>query len=102
MALTDIRLRISTFPQQWDGAKLSLRVLVTPAGNPLLPLDPGLPPFAKANLTLAAHMIPGLNRLPQPADVAAKVSLNTSTPADLEAVYNAYAAKLSINPAAPP
>ena len=102
MAVIDTRLRILTFPQGWDGASLAVRILVSPAGNPLLPLDPGLPPFAQANLKMSARLIPSLDRLPQPADVATSIRINASTPSDLLTVYNAYAAKLSINPAAPP
>ena len=58
MSLADIRLRIFTFPQGWDGAEIPLRILVAPFGNPLQPLDPGLKPFAQAQLALSAHLIP--------------------------------------------
>ena len=66
MSLADIRLRIFTFPQGWDGAEIPLRILVAPFGNPLQPLDPGLKPFAQAQLALSAHLIPNLDRLAAP------------------------------------
>ena len=50
MAIADVRLRIFTFPQGWNGAEIPLRILVAPFGNPLQPLAPGLKPFAEAQL----------------------------------------------------
>ena len=102
MAITDTRLRMCTFPQGWDGAEIALHVLVAPAGNPLQPLDPGLLPFAQAKLKLEARLIPGLERLPRPSDVAHADLLQVDTPDDTEQVYTDLADEFDIDPAAPP
>jgi hypothetical protein len=66
--LTDLRLSVMAFPQRWDGANLTLRVLLLPGGDPLAPLGtkPGNPPFAGATLNLRANLISGLDALPAP------------------------------------
>src|SRR4051794_13410801 len=101
MSLADVRLRIFAFPQGWDGAEIPLRILVAPFGNPLLSLDPGLAPFAQARLALSAHLIPGVDRLPRPADVTERVLLQADTPADVKQVYTDVAARFDVDPAAP-
>jgi hypothetical protein len=101
MSIADTRLRIFTFPQGWDGAKIVLRVLVAPFGNPLQPLDPGVKPFAQAQLALAAHLIPNLDRLPSPADVTERVVLGVNTPPNIEQVYTELAAQFNVDPTAP-
>jgi hypothetical protein len=101
MSLADVRLRIFAFPQGWDGAEISLRILVAPFGNPLLPLDPGLNPFAQARLALSAHLIPNVDRLPRPVDVTERVLLEVDTPADIEQVYTEVAAQFEVDPTAP-
>lgn len=101
MLLADVRLRIFTFPQRWDGAEIPLRILVAPFGNPLLPLDPGLKPFAQARLALSAHLIPNLDRLPRPGDVTQRALLEVDTPTDIEKVYTEVAEQFDVDPTAP-
>jgi hypothetical protein len=101
MALSDTRLRILTCPQRWDGSAVSLRILVAPFGNPLQPLDPGLKAFAKAQLTLSAHLIPRDERLPRPADVTERIPAGASTPTDLESLYTRVAEEFEVDPTAP-
>jgi len=96
------RLQIFAFPQGWNGSELALRVLVAPFGNPLQPLDPGLKPFAQAQLALRAQLIPNLDRLPNPADVAATQLLaDAQTPPDIEQLYNEMATAFNVDPTAP-
>jgi len=99
--MSDIRLRIFPFPQGWDGTEIPLRLLVAPFGNPLQPLDPGLKPFAQAQLALSAHLIPNLDRLPRPADVTERILLEIKTPPDIEKVYTECAARFNVDPTAP-
>jgi hypothetical protein len=102
MALTDTRLRICAFPQGWDGAKIAIRVLVAPFGNPLQPLDLGLKAFAQAQLVLSAHLISNLDQLPRPADVTERVVLDVTTPLNIEQVYTELADQFNVDPMAPP
>jgi hypothetical protein len=103
MAVADTRLRVFAFPRSWSGGAISLRVLVAPFGNPLQALDPGLKPFAQANIVLSAQMIPGLEQLPRPADVTATAPLaGATTSPDIEDLYNELASAFHVDPAAPP
>jgi len=95
------KLNLLVFPQQWNGATLSLRLLVLPKGNPLQPLGAGLPAFATANLSFDALVIPSLDLLPAPADVQERIPLLTTPPADPQALFNELAARFEINPALP-
>ncbi len=101
MAITDTRLRICVFPQGWDGTEILLRILVAPFGNPLQPLDAGLKPFAQARLALSARLIPGLDRLPRPDDVTARILLDAGTPPRIGEAYTELAAQLGVDSAAP-
>lgn len=73
-------LSLLAFPSRWDGAAISMRLLVLPVGNPLQPLQPGQPAFADATLELQAQLIPTLERLPRFADVTATVPLAITAP----------------------
>ncbi|MCK0511470.1 hypothetical protein [Aromatoleum buckelii] len=101
MAITNVRLRVLCFPQSWDGQELSVRVLVAPFGNPLLPLEVGLKPFAQANLSLSAQLSSAIDKLPDPATIAERLTLDAATPANLQGTYTALAADLQIDPSAP-
>ena len=61
MALADLKLSIMTFPQRWDGDAIEFRVLLVPTGNPLAPLDAGLPQFAGTSWQLRAVVLAGLD-----------------------------------------
>lgn len=106
MTVTDSKLTFSVFPQQWDAqnAQLEFRVLVMPRGDPTEPLvlgvpaAPNAPAFAKAKLVLNAMLIPGLERLPDPADVKASRPLNAVTPTNLEVLYRELAKGLTVSP----
>lgn len=58
------RLSLLPFPQSWDGGSIKVRFLCLPKGNPLAPLQVGLPAFAAANLVFEAKLIGTLDRLP--------------------------------------
>jgi hypothetical protein len=70
----DPRFSLLTFPQDFDGATLRLRILVVPRlsatwnGDPLQPvaLDPGIanPPFADADLQFEARTLNGFDKFP--------------------------------------
>jgi hypothetical protein len=102
MAITDTRLRLFTFPQQWDGTQTELRILTAPFGNPMQPLNAGLPAFANARLVLAAHLIPGAEKLPQPADATEHFVLQAQTPTNIAQLYQTVATEFQVDPAAPP
>src|SRR3954471_8268731 len=73
----DPRFSILTFPQEFDGAALRLRILVVPRlraawnGDPVQPvlLNPGVanPAFADADLQFEARTLNGFGRFPNDA-----------------------------------
>ena len=102
MATSPTKLSLLTFPQQWDGTGLRLRVLVIPREDPLAPLVSNVPPgvdapaFAKARLARNAHVISSLAMLPRPMDVSFSTGLAITPPAQAEELFNALAASFSI------
>ena len=64
------RLSVQAFPQSFDGANVSLRILIMPQGDPLSALLTGVSPapdspaFADANVKFVANLIPSLADLP--------------------------------------
>ena len=94
-------LRIFCFPQHWDGARLELRVLTAPFGNPVQPLQPGLPSFADAQLVLSAKLIGGSMSLPIAAAFDEAQRLQIQAPADMSAAYQAFATHFGVDPTAP-
>lgn len=95
MAISSTKFSILTFPQYWDGVanNLRLRVLVIPRENPLQPLITNVPPgkdapaFAKSKLKLNAMIIPSLDAMPSPSDVALKEDLGIVPPANAESLF---------------
>ncbi|WP_336215991.1 hypothetical protein [Nonomuraea sp. LPB2021202275-12-8] len=81
MTSPNARITLLTFPQYWDGAKLDVRVVVLPKGNPREPLVPGAPPFADATLAFDVVAVAGLEALPVPGVESARISLGPR-PAD--------------------
>jgi hypothetical protein len=104
MAGSPVKLTFLTLPQRWDAAAgtLGLRVLVAPRGNPLEPLVPSAPTFAKGKLVLNAQIIPDLTGMPDPANVTASRPMNVTPPPSAEALYNALAARFTISSTAQP
>lgn len=94
-------LRIFAFPQHWDGSRLELRILTTPFGNPMQPLQPSLPAFAQARLALSARLIGATGDLPTTGAVVESHLLAASVPADLNEAYQALAAQFDVDPTAP-
>jgi hypothetical protein len=95
------RLVLLPYVQGWDGATLTVRLLLIPRGNPLDPLDAGAPPFPDARLVLDVHVVPGLDTMPAlggpPTVTMPEPVVATATP-----LFNALAAQFPIDPAPPP
>lgn len=67
MALDELRLSIFTFPQSWDGRRLTCNVLLLPAGDPFSPLLPtvaGSPAFVDARPSLVARVVTPVDLFP--------------------------------------
>src|SRR4051794_20442045 len=79
------RLSLLPFPQLWDGTSFKLRFLCLPKGDPHVPLNPGLPKFADANLVFEAHLIGSLARLPLSGDATPSGPLTIDAPPDRKA-----------------
>ena len=99
MAIADARLNLLTFPQSWDGARISLRILALPKGDPRQPLFAGAPVFAQSTLRLRARVIPSLDKMPDPADALPAGPYFAETPPGIAAVFDKLAASFNINPA---
>ena len=99
MAIADARLNLLTFPQSWDGARISLRILALPKGDPRQPLFAGAPVFAQSTLRLRARVIPSLDKMPDPADALPAEPYFAETPPGIAAVFDKLAASFNINPA---
>lgn len=99
------RLSFLPFLQGWNGASLSVRLLVIPRGDPTEPLvdgaPPGSPSFANARLTIETRIVPGLDALPTLAVPAGTAVAATTTPADREELFQRLAATFPIDPAPP-
>lgn len=98
------RFTILTFPQFFDGATLTLNVVVLPRHqNPLRPaieghapaIPDGAPPFADAALSFEAKIITGTGAFPQtlPDD---SIPLNTTAPARARELFEALANNFDI------
>lgn len=93
------RFSILTFPQFFDGTRLSLNIVVLPRNqNPLSPAidQPGVPPFAVAALSFEANIITGLGSFPTTSPDAT-VALNTNAPAQAEELFTALGKNFNIN-----
>jgi hypothetical protein len=99
MAIADARLNLLTFPQRWDGAQISLRVLALPKGDPRQPLFAGASAFAQSTLRLRARIIASLDKMPDPADALPAGLQFAETPPGIAAVFDKLAASFNINPA---
>jgi hypothetical protein len=102
MAITDIKLTLMAFPQQWTGADIDLDILVAPRGNPLQPLTAGAPAFAAATLKLKALLIPSLAHLPVATHVAASLPLILVSPTNAQALFQKLADSVEFEPAPAP
>lgn len=109
------RIAILPYLESWNGAQLSIRILLLPRGpdGPLVPLipngigEPEAPSFATANFKLDVQLVSGLDGLPalQAGRVVSTVSLDSVGTAvklfnDLEAQFTEIG--LPINPDALP
>lgn len=98
------KLSLLPFPQRWDEGVLSLNIVVLPRGNPLVPLMTGIPStpdgpaFADSILEIRAMLIPGLEELPKPGNVALKADLHISAPADMRYLYESLSNSVEIDP----
>ena len=118
--LTDVKLRILTFPQRIAGRSLDLNVLLMPTQRLLYDqvafpsvLNPGtnvmLPMFLNATLALEADAIRGLASYPfsdqvtlQADDAAIEPFPTDATlPADLPALYEGLKAQFEVDPNTP-
>lgn len=108
---TNRRFSLLTFPQYFDGNKLTLNILVLPRNqNPLQgaiilhdgvtfppPVIPDAPAFADAKLAFEAKIITGLSRYPNTLLANASRSLTTSQPAQARNLFTALAKNFSIS-----
>src|SRR5580765_373944 len=118
--LTDVKLRILTFPQRISGRSLDLNVLLMPTQRLLYDqasfpsvLNPGtnvmLPMFLNASLALEADAIRGLASYPfsDPMVLQADGAIiepfptNAALPADLPALYEGLQAQFKVDPIMP-
>src|SRR4051812_39974294 len=85
---TNRRFSLLAFPQLYDGAKLSLNIVVLPRNqNPLAPaieqnatIPDARTPFAQANLKFSAKVISGLAGFPNSLSAATTRALVTTAP----------------------
>jgi hypothetical protein len=98
------RMSLQAFPQSFDGANITLRILIMPQGDPLSPLLTGVAPapdspaFADATVKFVANLIPSLANLPAPAGVTAQVPLTTASPAGVRNLFQYLGTQFSIGP----
>jgi hypothetical protein len=100
------RLTLLPFPQAWTGGSLSVRVVALPRGTPLAPLMTGVPgladapSFAEGELRLELRVIPSLDKLPDPADVALPaIDMGAVSPANRLPLFQAVEGQFVIDPA---
>jgi hypothetical protein len=100
MPLTDLKLSILTFPQRWSNAHIEVRLVLVPAGNPLLPLAPGLPQFAGTTWHLRSVVLtdPNVFWSPTPTNNAVQppVAVTLTPPAGAVNVFQALKAELGV------
>ena len=93
------RFSILTFPQFFDGTRLTLNIVVLPRNqNPLSPAidQAGVPAFAVAALSFEAHIITGLASFPTTPPDATR-ALITNAPARAEELFTALGKNFSIS-----
>lgn len=102
------KLTLLPFPQQWKDGSMIIRAVALPRGNPLLPLMTGIPgvpdgpAFAVGNLQLKAMLIPSLDELPNPVNVAEEVGLDILLPEGKGALFREVAQQFDIDPSLEP
>jgi hypothetical protein len=102
MALSDLALSLVAFPQNWDGSRIGLNILLLPSNDPTEKLSPSGPPFSGTSYTLQVIFIPGLGALPVDGDPTAKpFPIATPAPASAPTLFNKLRAKLAPVPNAP-
>ena len=95
------RLLIFPYVQRWDGAKLSVRLLLIPRGSPLDPLVAGAPSFADAKFAFEVHLVPGLDTMPTLGGAGATV-IAEGVVSTAKSLFEAVASQFQIDPAPPP
>ena len=96
MALSDLALSLMAFPQQWNGARIDLNLLLLPAADPTAKLSPGGPQFSGTTYQLQVILIPGLDSPPVDGDPTSKIfSISTPVPPSAGTLFNALKAKLA-------
>jgi hypothetical protein len=107
MVSPEWKLSVLALPQFWHEAarRIDVRAVLLPRGNPLEPLLSGLPPtpdqpaFVDADLTLEIHFIPGLEQMPDPANVqVSQAAIPALTPPDLRELYDELALRFPLAP----
>ena len=88
MAASDLVLSILTFPQNWDGANLSLNLLLLPGADPTQKLTPAGPAFSGTTYLLEAVVIPGTDNPPVDGAVGSQpFTITTTAPANSAALF---------------
>ncbi|MFK8906726.1 hypothetical protein [Streptomyces sp. YS-3] len=103
MAITSAPLNLLVFPQRWRPKAatptLELAVLALPQGDPRSPFHSTETPFADADLTFEAVLVPSLDALPTPASASAiRYALPTVQPPRRRRLFDKLATNFVIRP----
>lgn len=91
------RFSLLAFPQFFDGATLTLNIVVLPRNqNPLQPAIPGAAPFAEAQLSFTAQIITGLKSFPHSLLANDSRPLLTVAPAQAQELFTALGKNFKI------
>ncbi|WP_282153325.1 hypothetical protein [Ruegeria atlantica] len=97
------RLVLLPFLQNWDGANLSLRLMVTPQTDPTSPPAPGLSPYATTDFDVVVRAIADPTVLPSPASVAAgETAITLPAMPQAETLFQSLASELPIDSSVTP
>jgi hypothetical protein len=96
------RLNLLPYLQHWDGARLHVRLLAIPRGNPLDPLvAPAGPSFATADFVFDVRLVTGLDQIPTFGTPASHLQIASPHPPQAQNLFNQLATVFPIDPAPP-
>jgi hypothetical protein len=94
------RLVLLPYLEHWDGASVSVHLLVIPRGNPFDPLIANAPAFPDARFAFSVHVVAGLDTMPNLAS-APTTTITQSVVATARPLFTALEAEFPIDPAPP-
>jgi hypothetical protein len=96
------RLNLLPYLQHWDGARLRVRLLAVPRGNPLDPLvAPAGKSFAAADFVFAVRLVAGLDQIPTFGTPVSEVDIASPHLPHAQDLFNQLANVFPIDPAPP-